>query len=115
MRIKKGEKGLAWLYLMVAGVFEIIWAIGLKYSEGFSRLYPSLVTCIGMILSLIFLSLALKEIPLGTAYAIWTGIGTVGAVILGIVLFHEPLDMIRIVCILLIIGGIVGLKLVSGH
>lgn len=104
---------MKWLFLVIAGGFEIWWAIGLKYSQGFTKLAPSIITIVGMIASFYFLSLALKSLPLGTAYAIWTGIGTVGTVILGIVLFKEPMDAIRLFCISLIIIGIVGLKLVS--
>ncbi|AQS06208.1 DMT family transporter [Clostridium beijerinckii] len=101
--------------LIVAGLFETGWAIGLKYSEGFTRLIPSVFTIIGMIASFYFLSLALKSLPLGTAYAIWTGIGTVGTVALGIILFKEPVDIIRLICIGFIVIGIVGLKIVSSH
>lgn len=106
---------MKWLTLVIAGAFEVWWAVGLKYSEGFTKLFPSLLTVIGMIASFYFLSLALKELPLGTAYAIWTGIGTIGTVILGIVLFKEPIDPIRLVCIGFIVIGIIGLKLVSQH
>ena len=101
---------MAWAYLIIAGLLEVAWAVGLKYSEGFTRLWPSIGTVIGMILSFGFLSLALKTLPLGTAYAVWTGIGTVGTVILGIVLFAEPVTAVRIGCILLIVTGILGLK-----
>lgn len=104
-----------WFYLMVAGIFEIEWAIGLKYSQGFTKITPSILTLIGMIASFYFLSLALKNIPIGTAYAIWTGIGTVGTVILGCVLFKEPLDIMRVICIMLIVIGIIGLRLTSLH
>ncbi|MDP4089306.1 MAG: quaternary ammonium compound efflux SMR transporter SugE [Bacillota bacterium] len=104
-----------WILLFVAGLCEVWWAVGLKYSEGFSKLVPSVITVIGMIASFYFLSLALKELPLGTAYAIWTGIGTVGTVILGVILFKEPVDVMRILCITLIIAGIIGLRLVSTH
>ncbi|NOW90362.1 quaternary ammonium compound-resistance protein SugE [Clostridium beijerinckii] len=106
---------MTWLMLIVAGLFEMGWAIGLKYSEGFTRLIPSVFTIIGMIASFYFLSLALKSLPLGTAYAIWTGIGTVGTVALGIILFKEPVDIIRLICIGFIVIGIVGLKIVSSH
>ncbi len=106
---------MQWLFLVTAGVLETGWAIGLKYSQGFTKLVPSILTVSGMIASFYFLSLALKNLPLGTAYAIWTGIGTVGTVVLGIVLFKEPVDISRIICILFIIIGIVGLKLVSAH
>ena len=104
---------MAWVYLFVAGLFEIGWAIGLKYTEGFSRLVPSLWTAAAMVLSFIFLSLALKALPVGTAYAVWTGIGAIGTVILGIYLFDEPATAMRLGCIGLILSGIVGLKLVT--
>jgi quaternary ammonium compound-resistance protein SugE len=102
---------MAWLYLLIAGLFEVGWAIGLKYTEGFSRLWPSLATIVAMILSLGFLGLALKTLPVGTAYAIWTGVGAVGTAILGIYLFAEPANAMRLACIGLIVSGIVGLKL----
>lgn len=102
-----------WIYLIIAGFLEIGWAIGLKYTDGWSKLVPSIFTAIGMIASFYFLSLALKSLPIGTAYAIWTGIGTVGAAVLGMLLFDEPRDVIRILCILLIVGGIAGLKITS--
>lgn len=101
---------MAWVYLVVAGLFEITWAIGLKYAEGFTRLLPSIVTVVGMIISVALLGLALRELPVGTGYAVWTGIGTVGAAILGMVLFGEPATAIRLGCIALIVVGIVGLK-----
>ncbi|MCL4709800.1 MAG: quaternary ammonium compound efflux SMR transporter SugE [Pseudorhodoplanes sp.] len=104
---------MAWTYLFVAGLLEIGWAIGLKYTEGFSRLWPSVGTVLAMVLSLAFLGLALKSLPVGTAYAVWTGIGAVGTVILGIVLFNEPATALRLACIGLILAGIVGLKLVA--
>ncbi|EQK44170.1 quaternary ammonium compound efflux SMR transporter SugE [Paraclostridium bifermentans] len=106
---------MKWLVLVIAGIFEVWWAVGLKYSEGFTKLVPSVLTVIGMIASFYFLSLALKELPLGTAYAIWTGIGTIGTVILGVFLFKEPIDLVRLVCIGFIVAGIIGLKLVSQH
>ena len=102
-----------WLYLGIAGLLEIAWAIGLKYTEGWSRLVPSLITAVLMIASFYFLSLALRTLPIGTAYAVWTGIGTVGAAILGMLLFDEPRDIVRVICILLIIAGIAGLKITS--
>ncbi|SFC86602.1 quaternary ammonium compound efflux SMR transporter SugE [Clostridium uliginosum] len=102
---------MEWVYLVIAGFFEVGWAIGLKYSQGFTKMIPSMLTLIGMIASFYFLSLSLKNLPIGTAYAIWTGIGTVGTVILGIVLFKEPFDAMRIICIVLIVSGIIGLKL----
>lgn len=102
-----------WIYLVIAGFLEIGWAIGLKYTEGWTRLVPSLLTGAMLIASFYFLSVAVKTLPIGTAYAIWTGIGTVGAAILGMILFDEPRDILRILCILLIVAGIIGLKLVS--
>lgn len=104
---------MEWIYLVVAGFFEMGWAIGLKYSQGFSKITPSILTVIGMIASFYFLSLSLKNLPIGTAYAIWTGIGTIGTVILGIILFKEPINIMRMVCITFIVLGIVGLKLTS--
>jgi len=106
---------MAWVYLILAGMLEIAWAIGLKYTEGWSRWKPSVLTVLAMIASFHFLSLALKTLPLGTAYAIWTGIGTIGAAVLGMVLFGESRDAIKIVCIMLIIAGIAGLKITSSH
>lgn len=106
---------MAWFLLVIAGLLEIGWAIGLKYTEGFTRLIPSVLTITAMVASMGLLGLAVRTLPLGTAYAVWTGIGTVGSVILGIVLFGEPATVVRIVCILLIVAGIVGLKLVSPH
>ncbi len=102
-----------WMYLLIAGIFEISWAVGLKFSHGFSQIIPSIITVVCMILSFYFLALALKNLPLGTAYAIWTGIGTIGTVIFGILLFKEPVTAMRIVCIALIISGITGLKLIT--
>lgn len=104
---------MSWTYLIIAGALEIIWAVGLKYTEGFSKLTPSVITIAAMIASVVFLSLALKTIPLGTGYAVWTGIGAVGTAILGIVFFAEPVTAARIGCMALIIAGIVGLKLAS--
>ena len=104
---------MAWIYLTVAGLFEIGWAIGLKYTEGFTRLLPSLWTIASMILSIVLLGLALKTLPVGTAYAVWTGIGTVGTAALGIYLFAEPATALRLISIGLILSGIVGLKLVT--
>jgi quaternary ammonium compound-resistance protein SugE len=99
---------MAWLYLLLAGMFEVGWAIGLKYTEGFSRLFPSLLTIAAMALSLALL--ALRHLPVGTAYAVWTGIGAVGTAALGIYLFSEPATALRLGCIGLIVAGIVGLK-----
>jgi quaternary ammonium compound-resistance protein SugE len=104
---------MAWIYLVIAGLLEVAWAIGLKYTEGWTRLYPSLITAVLMIASFYFLSMAVKVLPIGTAYAVWTGIGTVGAAILGVLIFGEARDLAKIVCILLIVIGIAGLKLTS--
>ena len=104
---------MAWIYLLVAGIFETAWAIGLKYSAGFTKLGPSIFTVITMIVSLYLLALALRTLPVGTGYAVWTGIGAVGAAILGIVLFNESREIARIFCIFLIVAGIIGLKLTS--
>jgi quaternary ammonium compound-resistance protein SugE len=101
---------MAWLYLVIAGLFEIAWAIGLKYTEGFTRLWPSIWTLAGMVASIIFLARALRTIPLGTGYAVWTGIGAVGTAVLGIVLFGESKDPLRLAFILVIVAGIVGLR-----
>lgn len=104
---------MAWLFLFVAGLFETGWAIGLKYTDGFTRLVPTLLTLASMVVSLGLLGLALKHLPVGTAYAIWTGIGTVGTAALGIWLFGEPAGVLRLACIGLIVAGIIGLKLVA--
>jgi quaternary ammonium compound-resistance protein SugE len=104
---------MAWTYLFFAGLFEIGWAIGLKYTDGFTRLTPTLLTVATMAISLGLLGLALKTLPVGTAYAVWTGIGSVGTAVLGIYLLGEPATVIRLVCIGLIVAGIVGLKLVA--
>jgi quaternary ammonium compound-resistance protein SugE len=104
---------MAWLYLFLAGLFEIGWAVGLKYTEGFTKLIPTALTALSMILSLGLLGLALRSLPLGTAYAIWTGIGAVGTVVLGIFLFNEPAQTARLACVGLIVAGIVGLKLTA--
>jgi quaternary ammonium compound-resistance protein SugE len=104
---------MAWLYLVVAGLCEIGWAVGLKYTEGFSRPMPTILTVISMIISLALLGLALRGLPLGTAYAIWTGIGTVGTVIAGAILFGDSVTAIRIACIALIVAGMVGLKVTT--
>jgi quaternary ammonium compound-resistance protein SugE len=104
---------MSWVYLFVAGLFEVAWAIGLKYTNGFTRLWPTLFTIVSILISLGLLGLALKTLPVGTAYAIWTGIGAVGTAILGIYLLGDPATAGRLVCIGLIVAGIVGLKLVS--
>jgi quaternary ammonium compound-resistance protein SugE len=104
---------MSWLFLFVAGLFEVAWAIGLKYTEGFTRLIPSILTVTAMTLSIVLLGLALRTLPVGTAYAIWTGIGAVGTAALGIYLFDEPANAARLASIAMIVAGIVGLKLVS--
>jgi len=104
---------MSWIFLFIAGLFEIGWAIGLKYTNGFTKLLPSVITIITMILSFYFLSTSVKTIPIGTGYAIWTGIGAVGTAILGIILFGESKELIRLFFILLIVVGIVGLKIFS--
>ena len=104
---------MAWIWLTLAGLLEIVWAIGIKYTDGFTRLVPSAVTLVAMIASMYFLALAVRTIPIGTGYAVWTGIGAVGVAILGIFLFDEPKVLIRVGSILLIVGGIAGLKLTS--
>jgi len=104
---------MAWIHLLIAGVLEIFWAISLKYSDGFSRLWPSIATGAGMIASFYFLAQALQTIPVGTGYAVWTGIGAAGTAILGIVLFAESASLSRLMCIGLIVAGIIGLKLTS--
>ncbi len=106
---------MEWIYLVVAGLFEVGWALGLKYSKGFTVITPSILTVIGMAASFYFLSLSLKSLPLGNAYAIWTGIGTIGTVILGIILFKEPINITRALCIMFIVLGIIGLKLISAE
>ncbi len=104
---------MAWILLFVAGLLEIGWAMGLKYTDGFTRLVPTLATLTAMVVSIGLLGLALKSLPVGTAYAVWTGIGTVGTAILGIVLYGEPADALRLACIALIVAGIAGLKLLT--
>ena len=105
---------MAWVYLILAGICEIGWAFGLKYSEGFTKIGVSVVTVAVMILSFVLLAQAMKHLPLGTAYGIWTGIGAAGTAILGMVFLNEPRDLIRIICLLLIVAGVVGLKVFSG-
>ncbi len=104
---------MPWVYLTIAGLFEVVWAIGLKYSQGFTKLIPSIITVFGMIVSFYLLALATKTLPIGTAYAVWTGIGALGTVILGILFFHEPLNLLRAVFLFFILIGILGLKLTS--
>jgi quaternary ammonium compound-resistance protein SugE len=104
---------MAWSALLLAGVLEIGWAVGLKYTDGFSRLWPSVATVGAMVVSLLLLGLAVRSLPIGTAYAVWTGIGTVGTVLLGMALFGEPASPLRLAFIAMIIAGIIGLKLVT--
>lgn len=104
---------MAWVVLVVAGLFEVGWAIGLKYTAGFTRLWPTIGTVLAMIISLWLLGVAMKSLPLGTAYAVWVGVGAVGTVMLGIVLFGEPATVARLISVALIIAGIVGLKLAT--
>jgi quaternary ammonium compound-resistance protein SugE len=104
---------MAWIVLTLAGLFEIGWAVGLKYTAGFTRLWPTLWTAVSMVVSVVLLGVAMNSLPLGTAYAVWTGIGTIGTAILGILLFGEPTGALRLACIALIAAGIIGLKLVT--
>lgn len=104
---------MPWIVLTLAGLFEIGWAIGLKYTHGFTRLWPTVFTAIALVISMALLGIAAKTLPIGTAYAVWTGIGAVGTAILGIVLLGEPATAARIACLALIVAGIVGLKLVT--
>lgn len=104
---------MAWILLIIAGLLEIGWAIGLKYTEGFTRLWPSVATLGAMVASIALLGLAVRTLPLGTAYAVWTGIGAVGTVLLGIVLFGEAATIARLICVAMIVAGIAGLKLFS--
>ncbi|MCI3926924.1 quaternary ammonium compound efflux SMR transporter SugE [Paenibacillus sp. TRM 82003] len=106
---------MAWIYLAVAGLFEIVWAISLKYTQGFTRLTPSLITLAGMAISFYLLAQATKTLPIGTAYAVWTGIGAVGAVTVGMLFLNEPVNMPRLFFLALILVGMIGLKLTSGH
>jgi quaternary ammonium compound-resistance protein SugE len=104
---------MAWIYLTIAGLLEVAWAIGLKYTDGFTRFWPSAWTLIAMALSVAFLGLALRDLPVGTGYAVWVGIGAVGTAVLGMVLFDESRDPVRLVCLGLIVAGVVGLRLVT--
>jgi quaternary ammonium compound-resistance protein SugE len=106
---------VAWLALFLAGLLEIGWALGLKYSDGFTRFWPSVATVVAIGFSFVLLGISLKTVPFGTAYAMWTGIGAAGTMVIGMVLFGEPADVLRVLCLLLIIAGMVGLKLVSQH
>jgi len=112
MPIITGEvKAMPWVYLFIAGLMEVGWAVGLKYTHGFSRLWPTVWTVLAMVFSLFFLGQSLKTLPVGTAYAVWTGIGAVGAAVLGIILFGDPKSAVRLFSIALIVAGIAGLRL----
>jgi quaternary ammonium compound-resistance protein SugE len=104
---------MTWVVLVVAGLFEIGWAIGLKYTDGLTRFWPTVGTGLSMIISVVLLGIAMKTLPVGTAYAVWTGIGAVGTVLIGIALFDEPMTVARMLCVCLIVGGIIGLKVTS--
>jgi quaternary ammonium compound-resistance protein SugE len=104
---------MAWLSILIAGLLEVAWAIGLKYSDGFKKPLPTVITIVLMIASFHFLAQGVRTIPVGTGYAVWTGIGAAGTAILGIILFHDPVTPARIVCLLMVIGGAIGLKMFS--
>ncbi|AMO23300.1 quaternary ammonium compound efflux SMR transporter SugE [Ramlibacter solisilvae] len=104
---------MAWIVLVVAGLFEVAWAIGLKYTDGFSRFWPSAATLAAMVVSVVLLGWTMRTLPVGTAYAVWTGIGAAGTVLLGVMLFNEPATLARLGCVALIVAGIVGLKLTA--
>jgi quaternary ammonium compound-resistance protein SugE len=106
---------MSWIYLLIAGLLEIGWAIGLKYTEAFTRLWPSVATVACMIVSFLLLGLSLKNLPIGTAYAVWTGIGAAGTAVFGMIFLGESRDLARIVCLLLIVSGVVGLKMFSNR
>jgi quaternary ammonium compound-resistance protein SugE len=105
---------MSWFILIIAGLFEVVWAIGLKYTDGFTRLWPTIGTVTAMTVSVALLGLAMKELPVGTAYAVWTGVGAIGTAILGIYLFGDSASVARLACLAMIAGGIIGLKVVSG-
>ena len=104
---------MGWSYLLIAGLFEIAWAVGMKYTQSFTRFWPSVLVIIAMLLSVYFLTIAIKTIPVGTAYAVWTGIGIAGTTVLGIILFQEPVQLLRLFFIFLILVSIVGLKVIA--
>lgn len=104
---------MSWLILVIAGLFEIGWAIGLKYTQGFSRLWPSVGTIAAMVVSIALLGWSMRTLPVGTAYAVWTGIGAVGTVVLGVIIFNDAVNPLRVISIALIVAGIVGLKVAS--
>ncbi|MFN3859734.1 MAG: quaternary ammonium compound efflux SMR transporter SugE [Caulobacter sp.] len=105
---------MAWIILFIAGLFEIGWAVGLKFTDGFTRFWPTVWTAVSLVASMALLGWSVKTLPLGTAYAVWTGIGAVGTVVVGILLFKEPATVARLVCVAMIVAGILGLKLFSG-
>jgi quaternary ammonium compound-resistance protein SugE len=105
---------MTWVILFIAGLFEVAWAVGLKYTDGFTRVWPTVATAVALLASMSLLGIALRTLPLGTAYAVWTGIGSVGTAVLGILLFREPATAMRLACIALIVLGIVGLKIAGG-
>ncbi|GIK79266.1 MAG: quaternary ammonium compound efflux SMR transporter SugE [Pseudorhodoplanes sp.] len=106
---------MAWLALLLAGLLEVGWALGLKYSDGFTRLWPSVMTLAAIAASFALMAVALQSVPFGTAYAVWTGIGAAGSVLAGMILFNEPADLARLSCVVLIVTGIVGIKIVTPH
>lgn len=106
---------MAWILLTIAGVLEVGWAIGLKYAEGFTRPWPSVLTIAAMVVSMYLLALAARTLPIGTAYAVWVGIGAVGTAVLGMALFDEPRDAARMLCLVLIVAGVIGLKFLEGR
>jgi quaternary ammonium compound-resistance protein SugE len=111
--VEKDVETMAWIYLLIAGLFEIVWALGMKKAEGFTRLWPSVWTIAAMIVSFVLLGLAVKSLPVGTAYAVWTGIGAAGTAAFGILIYNESLSPARVGCILLIVSGTLGLKLLA--
>jgi quaternary ammonium compound-resistance protein SugE len=113
--IERGNALTGWLAIFLAGLLEIAWALGLKYSDGLTRFWPSVAMVTSIVFSFALLSIALKSLPFGTAYALWTGIGAVGTMIIGMVAFGESTDVVRVTCLSLIIAGMVGLKLASDH
>jgi quaternary ammonium compound-resistance protein SugE len=104
---------MAWLLLIIAGLLEIVWAVGMKYSLGWTRLWPSVITIVTIMVSVYLLSVSMRDLPVGTAYAVWVGIGAVGAALLGILLFNEPVTLMRVACLGLIIAGVIGLRLAA--
>lgn len=106
---------MKWILLLLAGLFEVTWACAMKYADGFTNLVPSIITVVGYIASAVFLAMAMRQLPLGTAYAMWTGFGIVGTTVLGVLLFHENLTLPQVLCVVLIVAGVVGLKLLSAE